>query len=347
MKSQLQHLLRLPALATFSLLAALLALVSGAFSTSFRDVFDLLLNWGDPELKTFQYLIVHIRIPRILGAGVVGAGLAIAGAAIQGLFRNPLADPGLIGVNSGAMLCAILAIFFLKPLMVILGPWSEYFILIGAAFIGGVMTTMLVYRLATSEGHTSVATMLLAGIAIAALAGAVSGLFIYLSNDQQLRSITFWTMGSLSGISWVQLGIGGPIILFAIWRLLPSAIALNAIMLGEKEAKYMGIEVEKVKSQIIYLSALLVGACISMSGMISFVGLVIPHFLRLGFSYSYKYLLPASAILGAGFLIAMDTIARTIISPAELPIGILTALIGAPFFLWLLIRSKKARLLYD
>jgi len=203
------------------------------------------------------------------------------------------------------------------------------------------LTTYLVYLLSKREGKTSVMTMLLAGIAISAFAAAITGVFIYLSDDQQLRDITFWSMGSFGGASWIQVGIVFPIVILGIIFLTQNAKALNAILLGEMEANYLGIAVEKVKSRTILLTALIVGVCISMSGLIGFVGLVIPHFLRILKGTDYRYLLKSSALLGAVFLVFADTLARTIIAPAELPIGILTAMVGAPFFLWLLVKSQQ------
>ncbi|MEO1437029.1 MAG: iron ABC transporter permease [Bacteroidota bacterium] len=342
-----KYVLKLPMLIGYTMVTAFLAILIGAYSSSIAEFWELLTHWNCADQQTYRYLLMQIRLPRVVTAGAVGASLAISGAVIQGLFRNPLADPSLIGVNSGAMLFAVLSIVFLKPIITFLGPWSEYIILIVAAFSGGLITTWIVYRLSTKDGMTSVSTMLLAGIAITAFASSISGVFIYLSDDQQLRNITFWSLGSFAGSSWKPLLVGLPIILFSIWRILPLSRALNAIMLGEKEAQYLGIEIEKVKNRVIVYAAFLVGVGIALSGMIGFVGLVVPHFLRLGFSHNYKYLLPASAILGAGFLIAMDTLSRMIIAPAELPIGTLTALVGAPFFLWLLIQSRQLRFAHD
>ena len=181
---------------------------------------------------------------------------------------------------------------------------------------------------------------LLAGIAISAFAAAISGIFIYLSDDEQLRDITFWSLGSFSGANWIQVFIAGPIVLLGAIGLILRSKALNAILLGEKETVYLGVEVEKVKSRVILLTALMVGVCIAMSGIIGFVGLVIPHLLRLVFGTDYRLLLKASVFLGAVFMIITDTLARTIVAPSELPIGILTAMIGAPFFLWLLVKSQ-------
>ncbi|MCL4132372.1 UNVERIFIED_CONTAM: hypothetical protein GTU68_001329 [Idotea baltica] len=290
-----------------------------------------------------QFLILNIRLPRILLAAITGAGLAISGAAVQGLFRNPLADQTLIGVTSGAMLFAVLSIVLMGSLMASFTELFQQASVAIFAFVGGLATTYLVYFLSRNQGKTHVMTMLLAGIAISAFAAAITGIFIYLSDDQQLRDITFWTMGSFGGANWIQVGIAGPVIVGGIFALNRYAKSLNAILLGEAEAIYLGISVEKVKSRVIILTALIVGICIAMSGIIGFVGLIVPHFLRLLNGTNYEYLLKSSALAGAIFLVLADTLARTVIAPAELPIGIITALIGAPFFLWLLLLSQREK----
>lgn len=315
----------------------------GAYAMSIEEVFRAIFQSNTES--SAQFLILNIRLPRILLAAVSGAGLAIAGAAIQGLFRNPLADPSLIGVTSGAMLFAVLSIVFFGSFLASIAAIFQQLSVALFAFLGGFLTTYLVYFLSKREGKTYVMTMLLAGIAISAFAAAITGIFIYLSDEQQLRDITFWSLGSFSGASWLQFGIAAPIIGTSIGLLSQYSKSLNTILLGEKEAMYMGIEVEKVKSRIIFLTALIVGVCIAMSGIIGFVGLVIPHFLRLLKGSDYRYLLKASALLGAIFLVMADTLARTVIAPAELPIGILTAMVGAPFFLWLLVRNQKEQLM--
>lgn len=336
----IKQYLSLPVLGLILLVSVFGALLFGAYQSSFTDIWEALFN---SEAST-RFLILHIRLPRILLAATVGAGLAVSGAAIQGLFRNPLAEPSLIGITSGAMLFAVLAIVLMGS---VLASFSSIFLQASisiAAFIGGLLTTYLVYFLSSKKGRTNVMTMLLAGIAITAFAGAVTGIFIFISDEQQLRDISFWSLGSFSNASWTQLSISMPIILVGTFIIGRYAKALNAILLGEKEAIYLGIAVERVKSRIILISSLIMGVCIAMSGIIGFVGLIIPHFLRLIFGSDYRFLLKASALLGAIFMVAADTLARTIVAPAELPIGILTAMVGAPFFLWLLIRKQQKSL---
>jgi len=333
-----ERLLSIPVLSLVLFALMLATLFKGAYALDMAQV------WGafsQPSGSSIDFLVWHIRLPRILLSAITGAGLAISGAAIQGLFRNPLADQTLIGVTSGAMLFAVLAIVLAGSSLALFPELFRQLSVALFAFAGGVLTTYLVYFLSRRSGKTQVMTMLLAGIAISSFAAAVAGIFIYLSDDQQLRDITFWSLGSFSGAAWMHLAITGPVILLGSALLFRYARALNAILLGEHEAFFLGIAVEKVKTRVILLTALIVGACISMSGIIGFVGLVIPHFIRLLRGTDYRYLLKSSALLGAIFLVLADTLARTIIAPAELPIGILTAMVGAPFFLWLLRRAQR------
>ncbi|MCG2587990.1 FecCD family ABC transporter permease [Rhodohalobacter sulfatireducens] len=288
-----------------------------------------------------QAILINIRLPRVFLAVMVGAALAISGAAMQGLFRNPLADPGLIGVSSGAALTTAIAIVILST---ITSPLIEFLgsaLLPIAAFVGGISATVVVYRLSTTNGKTNVATMLLAGIAINAMAGAILGFMIFLSNDDQLRDLTFWTLGSLGGAMWSSVWVVLPFILAAIIFLPRLSRGLNAILLGESEARHLGVKVERLKKMIVVFVGLAVGAAVSVSGMIGFIGLVVPHILRLWIGPDHRFLIPGSAILGGLLLLSSDLLARTIVSPAELPIGVITASIGAPFFLWLLLRNKE------
>ena len=340
------------ALITGLILLVGISLLVGAYDLSFSAFVNVLqqnvlasTGADHGKVASDSYLLFQIRLPRILMAGITGAGLAITGAAIQGLFRNPLADPSLIGITSGAMLFAVLAIVTMSTVLAAISGILQQFLIVVFAFIGGISTTYLVYFLSRKNGKTYVMTMLLAGVAITALAGAVTGIFIYLSDEQQLRDITFWSLGSFSGTSWTHLLIAIPIVVPGIVLLHRYSNALNAIMLGEHEAHYLGVRVEKVKTNVIVLTSVIVGVCIALSGIIGFVGLIIPHFIRLLNGSDYRELMTYSALGGAIFMIIADNIARVIIAPAELPIGILSALIGGPFFLWLLVRVKKEKLL--
>ena len=313
-------------------------MATGAYDLSSADLW-LALTGQAAELE--QFLVWHVRLPRLLLAIIVGSALAITGAATQGLFRNPLAEPTLIGVTSGAMLFAVGMLVISARLLAFFPLWIQQVGVSLAAFLGALLTTGIVYRLAAGRGRLNVATMLLAGIAIAALTGAITGLLIYQSDENELRDITFWSLGSLSGANWTQVAIAAPIVLCGSFFLRRDALALNAFLLGEREAAQLGFSVERVKKRVIVWTALIVGVCISLTGLIGFVGLVIPHLLRLWMGTDYRRLLLYSALLGASFLLLADTLSRTIVAPAELPIGILTALVGAPFFLWLLLRERR------
>ncbi|WP_371234529.1 FecCD family ABC transporter permease [Pseudomonas sp. QE6] len=287
-----------------------------------------------------ELIVGQIRLPRTLLGIATGGVLALAGVAMQGLFRNPLADPGLIGVSSGAALGAAIAIVFGASIGGLPEALAPY-LLSACAFAGGLLVTALVYRLGRHNGQTSVATMLLAGIALTALAGALIGLFTYLADDATLRTLTFWNLGSLNGASYPRLW---PLLLItllvACW--LPRRVdALNALLLGESEARHLGFDVERLKVELILCTALGVGAAVAAAGMIGFIGLVVPHLLRLIVGPDHRILLPASMFGGAILLLLADLVARLALAPAELPIGIVTALIGAPFFLYLLIRGRS------
>ncbi len=285
-------------------------------------------------------VVMDIRLPRVLLGALVGAALAVSGAVMQGLFRNPLADPGIVGVSAGAGFGAALFIVLggsvLSPVMTLLGIYA----LPLAAFAGGLMTTLLLYRIGTRGGVTSVATLLLAGIALGALTGAMTGLLVYVADDQQLRDLQFWGLGSLAGSNWNKLASAAPIILAMLVCVPFLARGLNALILGEAAAGHIGIRVQRLKNASILMVAGATGASVAVSGGIGFVGIVVPHLLRLTIGPDHRYLLPASAFLGAALLIAADTLARTIVAPAELPIGIITAFAGAPFFLWILLRKR-------
>jgi len=290
---------------------------------------------------TEQLVVLQIRLPRLILGALAGGGLAVSGALMQGLFRNPLADPGLVGVSSGAALAALLVLVVGAPLLAGFPGWVGESALSIGAFVGGSLTVGVVYRIATRSGRTSVATMLLAGIAVNALAAAVVGLLVFGSDDQQLRDFTFWSLGSLSGTGWGGLLTGGGLLLAGILAAPLLARPLNALLLGEAEARHLGVDVERVKIAAIALATLAAGSAVALTGIIGFVGLVAPHLIRLAIGPDHRVLIPGSALLGAILLLGSDLVARTVVSPAELPIGIVTALVGAPFFLWLLLRRTE------
>lgn len=326
----------------FVLLAAtsVASLAVGASGTSLWLALGQILRGEQMETRA-ALILFDIRLPRLVLGILVGAALAVSGAVMQGLFRNPLADPGLVGIGAGAGLGAITAIVLGGFLPVALQTALSYYIVPLAAFFGGWITTLLLYRIATSRGRTSVAVMLLGGIAIGSLAGAVSGVLIYMADDSQLRDLTFWGLGSLAGATWDKVVIAGPLIILALASTPFLARSLNALALGEAPAAHMGIPVQRMKNISILAVAAAVGAAVAVSGGIGFVGIVVPHLLRILIGPDHRYLLPNSALLGATLLIAADMISRTVIAPAELPIGIVTATLGGPFFLWILLRNRS------
>jgi iron complex transport system permease protein len=324
--------------------AMLFSLTSGASDASawavLRDwVSGAAANGSATDMRT-RVIIQDIRLPRVVMGVLVGASLAVSGAVMQGLFRNPLADPGLIGISAGASLGAVAVIVLgatmLAPVVALLGPMT----LPLAAFVGGLVATLILYRIATRQGRTSVATMLLAGIALAALAMALTGVLVYMADDRQLRDLTFWQLGSLAGATWQKIGTAGPVIVAALAATPFLARGLNALALGEATAGHLGIPVQRLKYVAIVSVSAAVGAAVAVSGGIGFVGIVVPHLLRLAIGPDNRYLLPASALLGAAMLLVADAVCRTIVAPAELPIGIITAAVGGPFFLWILLRKR-------
>lgn len=324
------------------LLLAIVAIGQGAVAIAPHRVAAILGAWAGGNGAALEgrdvVVVLNIRLPRVLLGLLVGAGLAVSGALMQGLFRNPLADPGLVGVSAGAGLAAAATIvlgdrFLAGTLMKL--PFA---VLPLGAFCGGLVSTLALYLIATRDGRTSVATMLLAGVALGALAGALTGLLSFLSDDRQLRDLTFWSLGSLGGASWTKLSAVAPIILPLLLLMPFLARGLNGLMLGEAEAYHLGIPVQRIKAMAILLVALAVGASVASAGLIGFIGIVVPHLVRLWVGPDHRLLLPLAAMGGAMLLVAADIVARLVVAPAELPIGIVTAAIGAPFFLWLLLR---------
>ena len=289
-----------------------------------------------PEFgRTEQLVVDQIRLPRIVVGASVGMALGVAGATMQGLFRNPMADPGIIGVSAGGALGAVIAIatgtaaLFLLALPVF-------------AFVGAMAAAFLVYGIAAVGGRFSMATLLLAGVAVNAFLGAiVSAIIIVLPDNEALREILFWLAGGLDSRSWEHVRIATPLILASTGVLLLMSRDLNLLMLGDDEARSMGVRVGLTRILLLAAAALATGAAVAVSGTIAFVGLVVPHILRLVLGPDNRVLIPLSALAGAVFVILADTVARTIIEPAEFRVGILTAFVGAPFFIVLLIKNKR------
>lgn len=313
-----------------------LALASGAMSLSMAEIMDALRN--PSQTGSAQLVVTQIRMPRVALAAIIGAILATSGAAMQGLFRNPLADPSLIGVTAGAS--------FGASVVIVMGPAAGSGLLglslasLGA-FIGGLAAVLLVYRLATSANGTSVAAMLLAGIAITALAGSATHLLQFFGDNEMLRRISLWQMGGLEGANYTRLAVAGLVASLLMISLPFYSVALNALLLGESEARHLGIRTERVKSGLIVVVAIAVGTSVALAGTIAFVGLVVPHLVRMLIGPDHRSLLPASALAGACLLVLADAAARVIMAPTELPVGILTAAIGVPFFLSLLRRRQQ------
>jgi iron complex transport system permease protein len=293
-------------------------------------LFDSLFGEGNSQAAV---IIGQIRLPRVLLAAVMGAILAMSGAAMQGLFRNPLADPSLIGVVSGASLGASLVIVAGSNL---LEGYLGLTLVSAGAFVGGVLAVLFVYNLATSANGTSVATMLLAGIAITALSGALGSLLEFFASNNMLRRISLWKMGGLDGANYPRLVLAS-LVSGTLLVVLPRySRALNALLLGESEARHLGINVDRVKVSLIVWVAIGVGTSVAMVGTIAFVGLVVPHIVRMIAGPDHRYLLPASALAGALLLVVADILSRVLVAPTELPVGVITALVGVPFFISLL-----------
>ena len=287
-----------------------------------------------------QIILWSVRLPRIAMAAMVGGLLAASGTIMQGLFRNPLADPALVGVSGGAALAAAATIVVADKFAEAHILTIPFEVLPVMALLGALIATATLYRLATREGKTSIAVFLLGGLAIAALANAAIGLLVFLADDRQLRDITFWMLGSLSGATWSKAATVLPFFLATVLALPFIARGLDLLVLGEAEAFHSGIPVERLKKFCIVLIAAAVGAAVSVSGVIGFVGIVVPHLLRIIIGPGHRMLLPASIILGAALMVGADILARMLAAPAELPIGIVTAVVGAPFFLALLLRQR-------
>jgi iron complex transport system permease protein len=312
--------------------ASIAALLTGTFDVALGTLFEI----TEPNHRSARLIVLELRLPRVLLAGLIGAILALSGVVMQALFRNPLADPSLIGVTAGASLGASLAIVLFSATGV--GLMSLTSVSIGA-FIGGLAASYLVYRLARRGSEFSVSTMLLAGIAITALAGSLGNLMDFFADNAALRQISLWRMGGLDSSNFERVTVvtGPALVLMAV--AIHHRKALNVMLLGDSQARYLGINVSKVRNTLIIAVAMSVCTSVAMGGTIAFIGLIVPHMARLLFGPSHTRLIPAATLLGALLLICADTIARTVLAPMELPAGVITALLGVPFFLFLLNRG--------
>ena len=330
----------------------IMAIALGAVNISIVDVFYSLFPFVDAISHTVnqaasstQSIIVSIRLPRVLLAAAIGALLAASGAITQGLFRNPLADPSLIGVTAGASLGGSMMIFLLSGSTFLAlatqwlgGAFSIIALISLGAFLGGLLAVYIVYTLANNQYGTSVATMLLAGIGITALASSMTSLLEFISDNELLRRISLWRMGGLDGADTFNVGIAWCMMVVMAVVLPRYSQGLNALLLGESEARHLGVNVESLKRRLIILVAACVGISVALGGTITFVGLVVPHIVRLLIGPDHRYLIPASALLGAVLLVLADLCARLLLAPTELPVGLVTAVIGVPFFISLLKR---------
>jgi len=330
-------------LAVVLVMVMLVALSIGQVTIPVKDIVMIMLYKAgltaqEPD-AVFETVLWSIRLPRIIMTVLIGAALAISGAAMQGLFRNPLVEPGLIGVSSGAAL-AVVALVVFGSALIGNSVFGTSVMMPVAAFVGGFAATMLVMKIGQQLGKTNIAVLILGGVAINALAGAVMGLVIFYADENQLRMFTFWTLGDLGGATWQKVLITAPVLILSSVWMLSYQFPLNAIAIGEAEAFHMGVDVERVKKSIVFFSALAVGVSVSLAGIIGFIGLVVPHLVRVIFRADNRLVLPASLLGGPILLLLSDLLARTLVAPTELPIGVVTALIGAPFFIFLLIRAN-------
>ncbi|MEY0907164.1 FecCD family ABC transporter permease [Providencia rettgeri] len=327
-----------PFLVIIVLLLALGGLVLIASNAGAMN-FSLKALWQASATDSDWQIWLNIRLPRVLIAILVGLALAVSGAIMQGLFRNPLADPSLLGISSGAALSVAAFIVFSVSLPTVMQGYGH----VAAAFIGSLAVSFIIFSLNRSS-NGNLAKLLLAGIAINALCMSFIGVLSYISNDQQLRTFSLWMMGTLGNVDWASLAIAASVILPICIICLTQGSKLNILQLGDEGAHYLGLNVERTKFILLFLSAMLVGCAVAMSGVIGFVGLVVPHLIRMTLGPDHRWLIPGSAIVGAGLLLIADTVARTAVAPAEIPVGLLTGLIGGPYFLWLILRQPSGRI---
>ncbi|NGO70459.1 FecCD family ABC transporter permease [Streptomyces boncukensis] len=332
-----------PALLTAGLLAALLVLVLlsagiGAYGIPLGDIIGSVRHragLGGAELdRVAESVLWNVRLPRVVLAVLIGASLGCAGALMQGVFGNPLAEPAVIGISSGA---AVGAASSITLGLTFFGNWT----VTACAFVTGLATVLLVYAMSRSGGRTEVVTLILTGIAVNAFAMALIGLCVFFADSAQLTQITFWQLGSLAQATWPKVLAVLPCAAAGLLAAPLYARKLDLLSLGERPARHLGVDVERLRVALVVVVALLTAAAVAVAGIISFVGLLVPHLLRMAAGPGHRFLVPGSALGGAVVLVAADLAARTIAQPAELPLGVLTALVGSPFFFWLLRRTRR------
>jgi iron complex transport system permease protein len=333
--------LLLPLLTVAGAVAAVVAAGRGAYSVPPGEVVAAVLRrigllGGHAADPVADQVLWEIRFPRVCLGLLVGASLGAAGAAMQGSFSNPLAEPGLVGVSSGAVLGAAVQIVLGVH---VLGTWT----ITAFAFAGGLVTVLLVYTASRDRGRTEVVTLVLTGIAVNAFTGAVIGLVTYFSDDAELRSITFWNLGSMAAATWSKVAVVAPVAALGLVVAMGCARRLDLLSLGEREARHLGVDVERLRIVLLTTVALLAAASVAVSGVVLFVGLVVPHLVRMVAGPGHRVLLPGSALGGALILVLADLASRTVAAPAEIPLGVLTSLVGSPFFFWLLRRTRAGQ----
>ena len=317
-----------------------MALTIGSSSISASQVIRSLFSSTGAVPDDIQLIILQVRLPRVCLAAIIGALLGISGTAIQGLFRNPLAEPSILGVTSGASLVTMLVLVIFPGLITFLGQWIGTFVIPLIACIGAIFAMLMVLLIQGRQSGSS-ANLILAGIAVNLIAGAGISLCAYLAADNQLRALTFWALGTLSAASWQRVLVTGITLLLVLPAFIRLSRALNVMLLGDSEARHMGFNIQWIRRLVIVLSSLAIASAVSFTGNIGFIGLVIPHINRMIFGPQHQHLFPLTAITGACLLVTADTLARTIITPAEIPVGIITACIGGPFFIFLLTRNRR------
>ena len=323
----------------------ILSLKVGAVDITYEQIFKwiadaIMHHEPDRSESIYRGVFFQIRLPRTLLCILVGMTLSVSGALMQSIFRNPIVEPGLVGTSAGAALGASFVFVFGNIAFFNHTGLSGDILLPLCAFIGGWCATMIVYRLSVSFGKVSVSTMLLAGMSINALASAGTGFLSYIARDPQARSITFWNLGTFAGADWRAVMVVSIVSIPVLLIIMSYARHLNLLQLGDTEAQYLGVDTERVKKRLIFLNTLMVAAATSMVGVIAFIGLLVPHLLRLLRGSDNRYVITGSALLGGIVMIAADMVSRIIIAPAEMPIGIISAFIGAPLFLWMLLQNR-------
>ncbi len=319
--------------------AGMMALALGSVSVPLQEIVTLLLHQlhvtdDGGWTSTHAAVILQVRLPRVLMAGLVGGGLALSGTVMQGIFHNPMADPGLLGVSSGAALGAVLTLH--------LSLATQHYLLLPAlAFLGGLMAAATVYGMATSGGKTPVATLLLSGIAVSSFNVALTSFVLSISRESVLREILFWLMGGLEASTWEHVRLSAPIVLVGAAVVCLFARDLDILLYGEQRALTLGVDAQRCRHLLLFLATALTAVVVCFSGTVGFVGLVVPHMLRLLVGPGHQRLLPASFLGGATFLVLADLTARVLVRPQELRLGVITAFVGVPFFLYLLRANRR------